>query len=661
MKKITFKHLELLNFCGTREASYDFGENVNVISGTNGIGKSTLASALTYVLFGTDIKGNTLDIKTYDKEHKIIPEIEHSATLVLLVDGEEITFKRTLTDSWNNGVVKNTYKYSVNGDITTAKDFKKVVDEICSEITFRLASSATKFLSMPWADQRKFLETLIPDIKPETVTSGDSIYDFVLEAIQKQSIDDFVHHIKYNRAEVQKQLDKIPTRLQELDKALPEQLDWTALSNTLEEKKNEAAELTEEIIAVNNGGAEQVRKDSIRNKIEFATKRKDNMEKSARNQANEEITKHESDMLTASKAYHEANSIVEDLKAKMRGLTQTEVHVKSQIEECKKDVKELNNRMTELDERTWEWNDDDSFCPHCGQAYPISKLSSMKELSRNNFNENIASAKKELQEKFGKLQEEYTNAKKVLEDTQLSFSETTNAISSASKQLKDAESNFEKVKQETPRSYTTILEEKDEYRGVCQEIANLEAELNTTVSPSSDNVEMINELSKKKDAIDKEIEVLNEQVSQKASYERITKLIEDAKLDKENFQNQLDKLDEQLDIASEYYQRSCEVLEEEVNKHFSFVKWSMFQTTLDGTKKPYCECYHDGVPFSHLNWAATINAGIDIAYTIGRFYDVSVPMIIDNCESNLNPIYQGGQQIRLRVSEDKELKFEYAD
>lgn len=661
MKKITFKHLELLNFCGTREASYDFGENVNVISGTNGIGKSTLASALTYVLFGTDIKGNTLDIKTYDKEHKIIPEIEHSATLVLLVDGEEITFKRTLTDSWNNGVVKNTYKYSVNGDITTAKDFKKVVDEICSEITFRLASSATKFLSMPWADQRKFLETLIPDIKPETVTSGDSIYDFVLEAIQKQSIDDFVHHIKYNRAEVQKQLDKIPTRLQELDKALPEQLDWTALSNTLEEKKNEAAELTEEIIAVNNGGAEQVRKDSIRNKIEFATKRKDNMVKSARNQANEEITKHESDMLTASKAYHEANSIVEDLKAKMRGLTQTEVHVKSQIEECRKDVKELNNRMTELDERTWEWNDDDSFCPHCGQAYPISKLSSMKELSRNNFNENIASAKKKLQEKFGKLQEEYTNAKKVLEDTQLSFSETTNAISSASKQLKDTESNFEKVKQETPRSYTTILEEKDEYRGVCQEIANLEAELNTTVSPSSDNVEMINELSKKKDALDKEIEVLNEQVSQKASYERITKLIEDANLDKENFQNQLDKLDEQLDIASEYYQRSCEVLEEEVNKHFSFVKWSMFQTTLDGAKKPYCECYHDGVPFSHLNWAATINAGIDIAYTIGRFYDVSVPMIIDNCESNLNPIYQGGQQIRLRVSEDKELKFEYAD
>ena len=661
MKKITFKHLELLNFCGTREASYDFGENINVISGTNGIGKSTLASALTYVLFGTDIKGNTLDIKTYDKEHKIIPEIEHTATLLLSVDGEEITFKRTLTDSWNNGVVKNTYKYFVNGDVTTAKDFKKVVDEICSEITFRLASSATKFLSMPWADQRKFLETLIPDIKPETVAGGDNKYDFVLEAIQKQSIDDFVHHIKYNRAEVQKQLDKIPTRLQELDKALPEKLDWDGLNNTLEEMRNVAAKLTEEMVAINNGGAEQVRKDGIRNKIEFATKRKDNMEKSARNQANEEITKHESDMLTASKSYHEVNGIVEDLKAKMRGLTQTEVHVKSQIEECKKDVKELNNRMTELDERTWEWNDDDSFCPHCGQAYPISKLSSMKEISRNNFNENIANAKKKLQEKFGKLQEEYTNAKKVLEDTQQEFSETTNAISSANKRLNDAESSFEKVKQETPKSYSAILEEKDEYKEVCQEIANLEAELNAPVAPSNDNVEMIDELSKKKDAIDKEIEVLNEQVSQKASYERITKLIEDAKKDKENFQDQLDKLDEQLDIASEYYQHSCEILEEEVNKHFSFVKWSMFQTTLDGTKKPYCECYHDGVPFSHLNWAATINAGIDIAYTIARFYDVSVPMIIDNCESNLNPIYQGGQQIRLRVSEDKELKFEYAD
>ena len=661
MKKIIFKHLELLNFCGIREAFYDFGENVNVISGTNGIGKSTLASALTYVLFGTDVKGNTLDIKTYDKGHKIIPEIEHSAILVLSVDGEETTFKRTLIDSWNNGVVKNTYKYFVNGDVTTAKDFKKVVDDICSEITFRLASSATKFLSMPWADQRKFLETLVPEIKPEVVAGGNEKYNFVLDAIQKQSIDDLVHHIRYNRSEVQKQLDKIPTRLQELDKALPEKLDWVTLNNTLEEKRNAAAKLTDEIATVNNGGAEQVRKDGIRKLIDFANKRKDNMEKSARNQANEEITKHESDMLTASTAYYRANGTAEDLKAKMRGLTQTEIHIKNQIDECKKEVKELNSQMADLDVCTWEWNNDDSFCPHCGQAYPISKLSSMKEISRNNFNENIANAKKKLQEKFGKLQEEYTNAKKVLEDTQQEFSETTNAISSANKRLKDAESSFEKVKQETPKSYSAILEERGEYKEVCQEIANLEAELNTPVAPSSDNTEMIDELSKKKDAIDKEIEVLNEQVSQKASYERITKLIEDAKKDKEKFQDQLDKLDEQLDIASEYYQHSCEVLEEEVNKHFSFVKWSMFQTTLNGTKKPYCECYHDGVPFSHLNWAATINAGIDIAYTIARFYDVSVPMIIDNCESNLNPIYQDGQQIRLRVSEDKELKFEYAD
>lgn len=661
MKKILFKHLELLNFCGIREASYDFEENVNTISGSNGIGKSTLASALTYVLFGTDIRGNALDIKTFDKNHKVIPEIEHAATLVLSVDGDEVILKRTLVDSWKGESVKNTYKYFVDGDVTSAGDFKKTVDGICSETTFRLISSPTKFLSMPWADQRKFLQVLVPNVDEERVTGGNSKYDFVLDAIKKQSIEEFVHHIKYNRSEVQKSLDKVPVRLQELDKALPEKLDWVKLKETLEGKRGEIEVVSNQIAAISNGGAEQIKKAGIQKQIDFAAKRKENMEKSARNLADEEITKHESDMLTTSDAYYKASGAVEDLKAKMRGITQTEVNIKYQLEECKKQVKNLNQQLAELDAETWKWSSDESFCPHCGQAYPVEKLYAIRETSRTNFNERIASAKKKLQEKFEKVQEEYIGAKSLLRQNTEAFSETTNALTAANAKLKDAEAQFEKVKKETPRSSSVILGEKEEYKQVCQELEKLKAALETPAERSDEDSKMLGELTEKKNALSQEIKNLCEQVSLESNYERVSKLIEDAKRDKETFQRQLDELDKQLDIASEYYQYSCEALEEEVNKHFSFVKWSMFQTTLDGTRKPFCECYHDGVPYSRLNWAARINAGIDIAYTIAKFYEVSVPMIIDNCESNLHPIYQGGQQIRLKVSMDNELKFEYAD
>lgn len=46
--------------------------------------------------------------------------------------------------------------------------------------------------------------------------------------------------------------------------------------------------------------------------------------------------------------------------------------------------------------------------------------------------------------------------------------------------------------------------------------------------------------------------------------------------------------------------------------------------------------------------------------TFSRFYEVSAPMVLDECESVNDPIYSGDQQqIRLKVTTDDKLKFEY--
>ena len=101
------------------------------------------------------------------------------------------------------------------------------------------------------------------------------------------------------------------------------------------------------------------------------------------------------------------------------------------------------------------------------------------------------------------------------------------------------------------------------------------------------------------------------------------------------------------------------MLEDRVNEHFSFVKWSMFKTNLKGERETTCECYHDGVPYRRLNTAAKVNAGIDIAYTFAKYNEIEVPMLLDECESVNHPICRGGQQIRFVVTTDDELKFEY--
>lgn len=661
MKKILFKKLRLFNFCGIRDLEISFGKNITTISGSNGVGKSTIGSALTYVLFGTDLKGNALDIKTFDENHKIIPEISHEAELVVLVDDEEMILKRSLTDSWKGEQVKNTYKYFVNGDVCTAGDYKKVVDGICPEITFRLCSSATDFVSRPWKDQRKFLQLLVPEITADAITNGDRKYDFVLEALQKQDIETIVRHLKYSRNEIQKQLDEVPIRLKELNKAIPESEDWEILQESCNNKEIEKENTIAQIASLKTGGAAQLRNESIRKQLEFQHKRMDEMERSARNLAYDESTKHESDLITARTALSRAKSMVEELQAKMDGFTDTEIHIKQQLEELDNKNKQGAKCYDEVLTERWQWDDKESFCPHCLQPLPLNKLYQIKQESEANFNKRKAERLKEFAQTAGDIKNERIKCQGILEQLGEERKMTIGQLTEAHKALNESEMNLSEIEKVELRSYSAILEENTSYKQAYNEVARLEDELNKPIDDKEEQQEMLVSLEKQVKIVSEEIGSLRSRLAKKETFDRITTLIEECKKNKETYQNQIDELDDKLDVANDYYQQSCSLLEEEVNKHFSFVKFTLFQTNLDGDKKPYCECYHNGVPYNRLNGAAKVNAGIDIAYTIARFYEVSVPMILDECESNLYPIYNGGQQIRLSVSPSEKILFTYED
>ena len=660
MKKIIFKSLSLLNFKGIRNLHVSFGENLTVISGRNAAGKTSIADAIMWVLFDVGYDGNKLEPKTFDKNHEIIKEIPHEAELTLLVDGDQIVLKRSLSDAWKGDKCTNTYKYYVDGDITTAGDFKKIVEDICPDSVFRRISSATNFCSLPWQKQRELLESLADQYTSQDITQGDERFDFVVEELKKKTIADLIHHIKYKRKEVQKQLDAVPVRLAELNKSLPEAQDWDALSAEKTKLNDKLVELDNKMQVIRIGGADKVRYDGILKKIEFSEKRKRNMEQGAMNLATEQATKHQSDVITANIAVKKAQSLVDDLKATMRGYTESEIHAKDKKEECERKVVDINNRLDELSKSRWSWNAEDGICPHCGQPLPAKDVERIKKESKDRFNERKSDASKKIQEEFNGIQQEYTDAKNILEKLDNDRMVTTNQLVKANKTLKEAEFKKLEVDAEKPKTYEQILAEKEEYQQVVKEIADLQAELDDPSASSDENAKMLVELEKDREPIGIRYNEVLELLATKETYDRISELIEKAKQDKESYQNQMDELDEQLDLANEYNKKSCQLLEENVNGHFSYVKWSMFTQDLDGNMKPYCECYHDGVPYSRLNGAAKVNAGIDIANTFSRFYQVSAPMVLDECESVNDPIYSGEQQqIRLKVTTDDKLKFEY--
>lgn len=666
MKQIQFKKLRLLNFCGIRNAEYEFGDELTIIKGKNGLGKSTIANAIFYTLFGKDINGNSLDIKTFDKDHNIIREIPHEVELTVRVNciGEEgasnqvIILKRKLTDSWDVDKCTNTYKYFVNGDICTANDYCNVVDSICPYDAFRLCSSSRHFVCLSWQEQRNKLQALVGNISTDDITQGDEKFDFVVEALRKQDIDKYVHHLKYSRKEVQDQLDSVPIRLEELNKSLPKAQDWEALATEKAQLNEKLVELANKIQEIRTGGADKVRLDAIRKKIDFAEKRKRNMEQEAMNLATEQATKHQSDVITANIAVTKAQSLVDDLKATMRGYTESEIHAKDKKEECERKVADINNRLDELSKSRWSWNAEDGICPHCGQPLPAEDVERIKKESKDRFNEHKSNASKKIQEEFNGIQQEYTDAKNILEKLDNDRMVTTNQLVKANKTLKESEFKKREVDAEKPKTYEQILAEKEEYQQVVKELADLQAELDKP-SETEETSKMLTELEKEREPIGIRYNEVLELLGKKEAFDRITARIAEINEDKLTYRAQLDELDKQLDVVREYNQKADQLLEDRVNEHFRFVKWSMFKTNLKGEREATCECYHDGVPYRRLNTAAKVNAGIDIAYTFAKYNEIEVPMLLDECESVNHPICRGGQQIRMVVTTDDELKFEY--
>jgi len=163
-------------------------------------------------------------------------------------------------------------------------------------------------------------------------------------------------------------------------------------------------------------------------------------------------------------------------------------------------------------------------------------------------------------------------------------------------------------------------------------------------------------------ALDKEISFaranMDEQKLRLSKRDQIKKA-EDRKLDLEISQKALSQEIanlEQMEFTIETFIRTkVSMLEERINALFKVVKFKMFNLQINGQLAETCECSIGGVPYSDLNNAARINAGVDIINTMSSKYGIIAPIWIDNRESVNELIPTRAQLINLYVTLDKEL------
>jgi exonuclease SbcC len=134
--------------------------------------------------------------------------------------------------------------------------------------------------------------------------------------------------------------------------------------------------------------------------------------------------------------------------------------------------------------------------------------------------------------------------------------------------------------------------------------------------------------------------------------------IENIENEEENIANKVQELEAQQYQIEQFTKTKVELLESAINSKFEVVKFRLFDTQINGGLVECCDTLVKGVPYSDVNNAHKILAGLDIINTLIKFYQTSAPIFIDNRES-INELYNiNAQIISLIVTTDSQLRIE---
>lgn len=667
---IRIKRLSLQNFKCFREKDITFNDEVTTVRGRNGVGKTTIADAILWCLFGKNNEGkDKFNLKTYDENGVIIPHLDHSVELVLSVrtlihEGKdentsavkEVTLKRILKETWvkkrgaDEQVFKdNTTEYMVNGEVKTATDYKKFISDLISESTFRIITNPYYFPSLKWQEQRAFLEQLCGDA--EVTFTDENLLNLHKEL--EQNNDDIVSyrkHLSYQIREIKKKLDDIPVKLETANKALPEKLDWDSLQQMYDAKAQHCKEVDSQITTIKAGNGSDIKRAELRLELQKVRQQIDKITDEGRIKYSEEQRLHNNLVAEKQRKFFALSRDIEDAKTLAASCDVKKKHLQATIGDCDKDLQALREQwpsgrfMVDPELRT---------CPTCGQLLP-TELYEQKILDmEQKFNLDKEAKKKELNKKAANIKKTKEDAEAEIKAQEQKKEETENLIKTLTAQMNEAFAEKQKLEKELMPDFETFCHERNvDYLPLCDKQNEL-AEQIANITDSADDKEKLTELMADKSLSEAELSNLQQQLASRTQYEKVSAIIDQINIEQKDLVRQLSALERSEDIARQYEDNRNSIMEQAVNRHFQIVKWRMFRTVNNGGEpfnEPYCECYVDGVAYHDgLNDAARLNAGLDIINALCKFYNVSAPIVIDKAESTLTILPTVGQQVRLQV------------
>lgn len=636
MKTIEIMSLNIENFKGIRQLRLQLdGENATLY-GDNATGKSSVYDALTWLLFGKDSHGNTkFSIKPLDSHGNTVTGAMPTVTAVLDINGDEITLRKALREKWEKHrggperYAGNTVDYFVDDVPVKEKDYKVRIAELVPEDVFRALTSTYHFCrDISWKDRRAILFDMAC-VESDAQLLKAPQFDSLRVEIGSRTVDDFRSMLAQKRKDTNSKLNLLPARIDECEKQvadLPETFDPT--------RQNELVEaitaLRGKLAALENSEARNAKRNDIRAaELELQAIEAENNQH-----------RHSQDVPVVDQR--------DTLRRAIDRIERTRKHTASELERRRESIFGTDEQIADY-RRRWKSVNATQYtsgtCPTCGQNLP----SDMDARARKDFEARKSGELAQLVKDSEYIKQRQAADRESIPGLEKAITDADKELAVLREELAAAEAPQEIVIEDLPDYEERRDAASAKIRALCKELdewdKHVEDERNLLLSK-------IDDAEREKAAQDS----IAANVKMRESLETRVAELEQERRAKADY---IEHIDELIDMCEDFTRYKVDRVSSAVNGRFDLVSFRLFTEAINGSLSDCCDPLVDGVPYSDLNSAMQINAGLDCIRTLSEFYGVSVPLFVDNAESVTKLYNLDTQVIRLVVSEnDKELRCE---
>lgn len=641
--------LTLDNFKGTKHFSLDLPEGCSAaVYGENGTGKTTLADAWCWLLFGVDSKGQS-DSKNggFQVSTKGTNGLDYSVSAVIELDGRTHTLRRVYREEFSRkngesekGQAKNHTDYYLDDTpLKTKKQYDAFIDTLFPSREIGRALTIPSYFPRelePGSRRELLLKLFSPEITEDSVMDRHPELARLRTYKGYKTVEQYREWAKGKRTAINKVLDSIPGRIDEANLAKREEVPTPEDDAVFQRLQAEKAKLAMKISAIRSGSAQM---DAIRRKSEtealLSERRATYMGKFL----------HANDALNA-----DAQALRKEISDKERAV----FLLKRKKEERILFMEGIRKEIDHLGEEWQEWqgkrfDESSTVCPTCGQPLPPEQIQEAREKFNLTRSETIR-----------QIEEQGTQLRERLKRDSAAVKEEQKTITAAEQELAELQEKLDKLAAAivTPPPF----EETEDFRKLTKEIEGLRQE-EAILKVSAEK--QLAPLLEKEEAIQQRLDELARKRLNVEMNRQQEQRIRDLLAKQKELNLQLTTLDDGLTLADQFIRLRAMDLEEDINSHFEVVRWKLFDMQVNGGVKTCCEAMADNdngifVEYgSNLNDGRRIQAGVDIINAITKATGVTAPIWIDGAGELTKKLNTQSQCIRLYASEaDKALRVE---